>query len=159
MNLLEFIKKPVSSDQLLNMVNESVAENEKTIIEVQEKQWDKGQDSKGSVIGKYKKFTEKKAKEQPIPNTPKIAGQPYNLNWSGDLRKKTTLESKVKSKDIVLSINSKSSVVSRLFKTIQKHGLINNPSSIFGIQQNNNMDKITKAVNQDTLRKLKKRYV
>lgn len=159
MNLLEFIKKPVTSNDLLNIVNSSIIENENLIVEVQKEQWEDGKDNKGKIIGTYKPFTENKAQESPRPNTPKIAGEPYNLNWSGDLRRKTFLKTKKASKDILITIDSKSDVVDELFETIKDYGFLSNPETIFGIQKNENLDKVTKIVNSKSLIKLKKRYV
>lgn len=157
MNFLKFINNPVSSQELLIIVNKSIIDNEDVITKIQKDQWTKGKDKEGNIIGKYKLSTEKASKKAPFPNTPKTAGRPYNLNWSGDFYKKTFIKTKTLSKDIKITIDSKSMVLKDLFNTIKKHGLISNANTIFGYQPKN-LDKTTKIINKQSLINLKKRY-
>ena len=69
------------------MANE-LLENDNFIIFLQQQQLSKGEDSKGGILdgknrkGVYTPFTEQLAKES-NPLKPKIAGQPYNFQWTG----------------------------------------------------------------------------
>lgn len=156
MNLLEYIKNPVTGNDLLNAVVSSVNDKEKELVDLQKKQWAEGKNREGEVIGRYKPFTERKSKEQPFPNKPKVAGQPYNLDWSGDLKRKTFAKGKKSNKDVTVVIDSKGVALDKLFETIKKYGLISDPNTIFGYQQKNK-DAFTKLINRTALKKLKNR--
>jgi hypothetical protein len=62
-----------------------IKENTKEIIEVNQKELREGKNFVGQTVGLYAKSTELISKESPTPNQPKIAGQPYNFDWSGNL--------------------------------------------------------------------------
>lgn len=62
-----------------------IKENQNQIVQVNQIALDKGENYIGQVVGTYAKSTELIAKENPIPNQPKKAGQPYNFDWSGNL--------------------------------------------------------------------------
>ena len=62
-----------------------VKDNEKEIIEVNQKELREGKNYIGQTVGLYAKSTELISKESPTPNQPKKAGQPYNFDWSGSL--------------------------------------------------------------------------
>lgn len=155
MNLLEFIKKPLTGEQLLGMVDMSIHDNELILLEIQKDQWSEGKDKFGKTIGVYKPFTEQQAKENGINN--KIAGEPYNLDWTGDLKRKTKVTTKRISGDVLIQIDSTSSNLLKLFDTIERYGLIDNPNTIFGYEPKKN-DVVVRVINNDTLKKLKQRY-
>lgn len=156
MNLLAYIKNPVTSNQLLDAVQKSIIDNERILTEIQTDQWNEGKDKEGQIIGKYKPFTEKISKEQPFPNKPKVAGQPYNLDWSGDLKRRTYVNTKRISNDVLIEIDSNGSSLLDLFETIEKHGLISNPNTIFGYEPKKK-DVVTKLITRESLNKLKNR--
>lgn len=156
MNFLEFIKRKTTTDQLINMVSISVSENEVPLVELQKDQWSKGEDKFGQTIGVYKPFTQKVAREE-SPNTPKIAGEPYNLNWTGDLMRSTNIKTRKVTNDLLVQIDSTSSNLLPLFDTIERYGLLSNPNTIFGYQ-NEKKDVATRLINKGTLRKLKQKY-
>jgi hypothetical protein len=62
-----------------------IKEKTKEIIEVNQKELREGKNFVGQTVGLYAKSTELISKESPTPNQPKIAGQPYNFDWSGNL--------------------------------------------------------------------------
>lgn len=156
MNFLEYIKNPVTGNDILNAVEKSVADNEQILTEIQTDQWSEGKDKEGKIIGKYSPFTEAKSKEQPFPNKPKVAGQPYNLDWSGDLKRRTFAKTRRVNGDVLIQIDSKGSSLLDLFETIENHGLISNPNTIFGYEPKNK-SVVTKLITKNTLRKLKNR--
>jgi cyclophilin family peptidyl-prolyl cis-trans isomerase len=156
MNLLEYIKNPITSNQLLDVVQMSVADNEQILTKIQTGQWSDGKDKEGKIIGRYKPFTESKSKESPFPNKPKTAGQPYNLDWSGDLIRRTFVKTKRISGDVLVQVDSTGENLLELFDTIENYGLIDNPNTIFGYEPKK-MDVVVKLLNRDTLTKLKRR--
>ncbi len=62
-----------------------IKEHQNEIVQVNQIALDKGENYLGQTVGLYSKSTELIAKEAPIPNLPKKAGQPYNFNWGGNL--------------------------------------------------------------------------
>ena len=62
-----------------------IKEHQNEIVQVNQIALDKGENYLGQTVGLYSKATELIAKENPIPNQPKKAGQPYNFDWSGNL--------------------------------------------------------------------------
>ena len=62
-----------------------IKDNQNQIVQVNQIALDKGENYLGQTVGLYSKATELIAKENPIPNQPKKAGQPYNFDWSGNL--------------------------------------------------------------------------
>lgn len=73
--------------QLEQIGQRAVKENVEYILYViTEEQWALGQNSQGSIIGTYKWTTEKLSKDPwNKPKREKVKGQPYNLNWTGQL--------------------------------------------------------------------------
>lgn len=155
MNLLAYIKNPVTGSHILDAVQRTVADNERILTEIQTDQWSEGKDKEGKIIGRYKEFTEKVSKEQPFPNKEKIAGKPYNLDWSGDLIRRTSVNTKRISGDVLIQIDSSSNSLLKLFDTIEKHGLISNPNTIFGYEPKKK-DIVTRLITKNTLIKLKR---
>lgn len=155
MNLFEFIKNPLSGNDLLNIVQNAIHDNEIILTEIQKDQWSEGKDKEGNIIGYYKPYTEKVAKESGINN--KIAGEPYNLNWTGDLFRTTSIGTKRIQGDVLIEIDSSSPNLLKLFDTIEKHGLLSNPNTIFGYE-NKKKNVVVKLINDKLLTKLKSLY-
>jgi hypothetical protein len=61
-----------------------IKKNEKAFIELNKAQLSEGKDNKGKVFGKYTQLTEDIAKTE-NPRKPKVAGQPYNFEYTGGL--------------------------------------------------------------------------
>lgn len=156
MNLLDYIKNPITGNDILNAVDITVSENERILAEIQTDQWGEGKDKDGNIIGVYSKATEEYAKVSPFPNKPKVEGQPYNLDWTGDLKRNTYIKTRRVNNDVLIQIDSNGDNLLDLFQTIEKNGLISNPNTIFGYQPRNK-DVVTKLITKGTLKKLKKR--
>lgn len=154
MNLLKYIKKPITGNDILNAVDRVVSENERILAEIQTEQWSEGKDKNNKIIGRYKPFTESISKQSPFPNKPKKAGQPYNLDWSGELKRRTSINTKRVANDVLIQIDSTASSLLPLFQTIEKHGLIDNPNDIFGYEPKKK-DFVVKRIKEETLIKLK----
>jgi len=125
------------------------------IEELQLEQFRKGEDKENRTIGVYSKATELIAKKS-NPRKPKIAGRPYNLEWSGDFFNKTKLVANNTGTNLVFYLDSKSNNKNKLFRTIKRFGLISNPeTSLFGFQTKNK-DEFTKFVKKEYLTNFKK---
>lgn len=69
-------------------IKDAIFENAELIINLlQENQLAKGKDSSGSVVGVYSWTTEVYYAKDPQnkPRKPKVKGEPYNFEWSGEL--------------------------------------------------------------------------
>ena len=154
MNLLKYIKNPITPTDLINSVKVSVSENEQILTQLQKDQWSEGKDKNGEVIGVYSEYTEKVAKESGINN--KIAGQPYNLDWTGQLKRQTDIKTRTVSNDVLVQIDSTSPTLLPLFQTIEKYGFLSNPNTIFGYQPQKK-DVVTRIIKTTALSKLKRK--
>ncbi|GAB0156228.1 hypothetical protein CHRYSEOSP005_14920 [Chryseobacterium sp. Alg-005] len=130
MDVLEWIEKAKSfnSNSLLNKFTVRIITDEK-IIDLQRQQWRAGKDSKGRIIGYYKKSTEE------ISNGRKIQGDPYDLFDTGDFWQRTYLIGVIRGDNIDFEFNSAGQNKKSLFQTIQFHGEITNPEEIFGLME------------------------
>lgn len=154
MNLLEYIKNPVTGNDVLQSAVFSIVDNGERLISIQESQWDEGINKFGNTIGEYSQRTQEIAQLE-NPNKPKIAGQPYNLDYTGDLRDKTFMQADRVSGDVVVTIDSDSPNKEKLFRTINNKGFVK-PETVFGYKPDN-MDKFTRLVTTESLKKLKSR--
>ena len=80
------------SDLNLELVLKEVLKDEeviKLIKRLNKEQLSLGENSKGELLGTYSELTEDIARnyqfyDAPKPNKPKIAGEPYNFDWTGE---------------------------------------------------------------------------
>ena len=84
-------------ERLPRIANRIILENAEIIIEIiKENQLAKGLNSYGNIIGTYASITRKYAynskKAYGYPNSDKKKGQPYDMQWSGDLFKSLNLK-------------------------------------------------------------------
>lgn len=154
MNLLNYIKNPITPTDLINSVKVSVSENEQILTQLQKDQWSEGKDKNGQIIGKYSKSTQYIAKESGINN--KIAGQPYNLDWTGQLKRQTDIKTRTVTNDVLVQIDSSSPTLLPLFETIEKYGFLSNPNTIFGYQPQKK-DVVINIIKNTALSKLKRK--
>lgn len=129
MDVLDWIKKAnkFDSNKFLDGFGVEIIQDE-NVIDIQRQQWgDDGKDSKGSVIGFYKKKTEE------LSGGRKIAGTPWTLNNTGDFWSRTFLTAAINGKDLLFQFNSTGINKDKLFETIQFHGEITDPDTIFGL--------------------------
>jgi hypothetical protein len=154
LNLLKYIKNPITPTDLINSVKVSVSENEQILTQLQKDQWSEGKDKNGQIIGVYSEYTEKVAKESGINN--KIAGQPYNLDWTGQLKRQTDIKTRTVTNDVLVQIDSSSPTLLPLFETIEKYGFLSNPNTIFGYQPQKK-DVVINIIKTTALSKLKRK--
>lgn len=74
--------KDVKTDLPKIIRNILIKRKDEVLYLLQDLQLGKGLDSKGELIGTYSVFTEKKAQKE-YTRKKKIAGNPYNFQWTG----------------------------------------------------------------------------
>lgn len=123
-----------------------------------ENQWDKGKDGNDVNLPVYSLITEIYYAKLFPPIKPKIAGQPYNLMWTGDMFKLITFDYDFKGNDLTFKVDSTSQSKDELFSTHLKNR--DNPYDIFKLNKENNSDFIEIVTNKgiqilNTILKLK----
>lgn len=116
-------------------------ESSDSIKELQEMQWDKGQDSDGNVLGLYSKATEI------LSFGRKKAGTPFDLDDTGDFRKQTKINTIEKGSDLSFFFDSTGKNTNDLLQTIGPR--------MFGLQ-NQNINKMGVEAKEIAVRLLKK---
>lgn len=92
-NLNEFqigLQQLINEGFLINILFDAIQQTEKVALSLQKSQLDEGRDNKGGLIGEYTKKTEELAKNERT-RKPKIAGEPYNFQYTGGLFDKMVL--------------------------------------------------------------------
>ena len=107
-------------------------DSDKDVIALQTKQWDKGEDSEGKVLGYYTRMTEI------LSGGRKKQGDRYNLLDTGDFRQHTYLLSTQKGKDLLFDFDSSGANTSKILTKIG--------STVFGLQDKNKDEFTTIAV-------------
>lgn len=102
-------------------------------------QWKAGENKDGQPVGFYTPYTESIAQGTVLP---KRAGEPYNLIWSGELFEKIVTELKGE----ILLVDSDGNAKDSLFYLIRQNALVDNPDSIFGLNNENLQDFFDKII-------------
>lgn len=105
-------------DSMERVARRAVQENMEFILfQIKERQLGLGMNSQGGIVGVYKPFTKKLAADPTNkPREPKIVGQPYNFEWSGELFDTLTLKLEADSYSI-FSTTGKDKFLEEQFKT------------------------------------------
>ena len=92
MSVVQKYRQSLKGIDVSKMVRKILMDNKIEVFEIlQDGQLGKGLDSEGKLIGTYSKVTDAIASssvsiaEGSAPRKDKIAGQPYNFEWTGDL--------------------------------------------------------------------------
>lgn len=141
MEIYEFLEnaKQINFDWLKSRLTQIIIENEMIFIDMLRSQWEKGENEDKHAVGIYKPVTENfYAKlDPPQSGMPKISGQPYNMIWDGDLIKLTSFDLEVRDGFLILIVDSSASTKEPLFGHIRREKLVDDPESIFGLQEIN----------------------
>ena len=121
----------------LNVQN-YIQNNQDIVFQFIRDQWELGENEDGQVVGYYKPVTENFYAKISRPLLPKRTGQPYNLIWSGSLFKELHIETKFSNNGNIILIDSSSNSKTKLFAQIKEENLINDPYSIFGLNEKHN---------------------
>lgn len=153
MDVLDWIEKAkqFNSNELLNSFGLRVSSDE-SIVDIQREQWsNKGTDHKGQIIGIYSQSTEE------MTNGLKKYGTPWNLRNTGDFWENLFLSTSIKGKELEFVYDSNGINKSKLFDTIKKHGLISNPTNIFGVE-NSYIERFIKKIEPKFVEQLNNYY-
>lgn len=141
--------KAVQDEFTANLVEKLVVETidlEKPLIkDLIGEQWERGENKDGDAVGLYTPYTEKLAIIQ-SPVMPKIAGEPYNLMWTGSMFNQMLIIYE----DFGLNITSESDTKDKIISRISDNGLVQSPYSIFGLN-NENLKTLYIALNSDLI--------
>ncbi len=129
MDVLEWhekFQKFNTNDLFTYFINWIENDAEKEFTEFQTKQWEKGENQEGQIIGYYKKLTEI------LSGGRKKEGEPYTLEDTGAFYKNLLIyASKESNNDLSIEIDDLDSKKDEIFETIKKYGNVE-PESILG---------------------------
>ena len=142
MDFFEFAEniKNYSVDKFENDLIKEI-ESSESIKELQESQWDKGQDSDGNILGLYSKATEI------LSFGRKKTGTPFDLYDTGDFRKQTKINTIENGSDLSFFFDSTGKNTNDLLQTIGPR--------MFGLQ-NQNQNKMANQAQEIAVELLKK---
>src|SRR5690606_33647838 len=159
MDVYQFLEeaKKINLEWLKSRITEIIIENELIFVDMLRAQWESGVNEAGKAVGRYKAITENfySLINPPSSGMPKQAGEPYNLIWSGELIRLTSIDLEVKDDELILIIDSSDSSKNSLFSQIRKEGLVSEPDSIFGLQEVN-LGKVVDMTEYDLIENFKK---
>lgn len=137
MNFFEFADnlKNYPTVKFLDELLISLEKNE-SVAGLQTSQWDDGLDSDGNILGRYSLMT------QIITNGRKKAGDPFDIDDTGETRKNVELFSRQESQNIVFRFNSNSQALPDLLQRVGKR--------LFGLQDKN-LDKFTEIARDNAI--------
>ena len=161
MQIDEFLERAfVDEDWLESIISYYLNQNEPMVKEYIKEQWTAGENEDKEAVGYYKKITEDYYAKinPPFSGLPKIAGKPYNLMWSTELFSRTFLEHKLELPAYVILVDSESSTRDPLFAQIKREGLVDDPFTIFGLNEEN-YEKLIVSVNQEIINKFIENHV
>ncbi len=126
------LQKLLNRDALELILFEEIKRYENVFINLQKKQLNQGESNDGELFGTYKLSTQNWARNY-TPKKPKIAGQPYNFEDTGDLFKGMELRTDGKSAEF-WSTDSKTD------ELIVKY------DGLFGLRDDNLKEVISKVI-------------
>lgn len=117
-----FIRRLKSiEDRLPIYANKIVLENAELLIHLlTENQLAKGKDSSDSVVGTYFWTTEYVYAKDPHnkPRRPKVKGQPYNFDWTGELFETLSVRANANAKEFtIFSLQGKIDLLEKIYDT------------------------------------------
>ena len=124
MNLFEFVENlnKYTVDQFLDDLQISLEKNE-YVLALQKQQWNEGLDSDGNILGRYSKATEI------ITEGRKKAGELFDINDTGETRRKLVLYGQQESNDLLFYFDDDSKAMPELLEIIGQR--------LFGLQDKN----------------------
>ncbi|WP_314060183.1 hypothetical protein [Empedobacter brevis] len=156
MTIYEFIDivEDMPSNWIELNVQSYIQNNQDIVFQFIRDQWELGENEDGQAVGYYKPVTENFYAKISRPLLPKITGQPYNLIWSGSLFKELYIETKFSNTGNLILIDSSSNNKINLFAQIREENLINDPYSIFGLNEKHN-SQLNQYIEDDLIENFK----
>ena len=111
MDILEYMMKlsKINGNVIVKAVSDTVIKEDEFLLFLQKKQLSKGRNKDDKVLGTYTALTQKMS-ENPRqygvtkPKRKKVAGQPYNMEWSGKLFGSLNVKGKSLNNDVEVTI-------------------------------------------------------
>jgi hypothetical protein len=124
MNFFEFAENlnKYTADQFLDDLQISLEKNE-YVLALQRQQWNEGLDSNGNILGRFSKATEI------ITDGRKKAGELFDINETGETRRKLVMYGERKNNDLLFYFDSDSRALPELLERIGNR--------LFGLQDKN----------------------
>ena len=156
MTIYEFIDivEDMPSNWIELNVQSYIQNNQDIVFQFIRDQWELGENEDGQAVGYYKPVTENFYAKISRPLLPKRTGQPYNLIWSGSLFKELYIETKFSNNGNLILIDSSSNNKINLFAQIREENLINDPYSIFGLNEKHN-SQLNQYIEDDLIENFK----
>lgn len=156
MTIYEFIDivEDMPSNWIELNVQSYIQNNQDIVFQFIRDQWELGENEDGQAVGYYKPVTENFYAKISRPLLPKRTGQPYNLIWSGSLFNELYIETKFSNNGNLILIDSSSNSKSNLFAQIREENLINDPYSIFGLNEKHN-SQLNQYIEDDLIENFK----
>ena len=146
---LHITSQEISKDSILELVEQIVYSQYELVKDLIRSQWEAGENMDGLAVGFYTEFTERLSNILGDAIMPKVAGEPYNLLWSGSLFEQIRIEYQ----DYGLDVDSTSENEAPLFGRIAENGIVSEPYTIYGLNLEN-LEILLNSIQQDLIEEL-----
>lgn len=146
---LQVTSQEISKNSILEMIESVVFSQYDLVKDLIRSQWESGENMDGLAVGFYTEFTERLSNIIGDAIMPKVAGEPYNLLWTGDLFEKIRIEYK----DFGLDVDSISENEAPLFGRISENGIVSEPYTIYGLNLEN-LEILLNSIQQDLIEEI-----
>lgn len=114
--------------------DEAILAGEELYLQKILEQWKKGENKDGQAVGYYTEFTEKVAADE-FTIMPKVAGEPYNLLWSGALYNNIALT--LDDENLIIDSAGSSEKKDLFYRIENINGYVESADTIFGLNEAN----------------------
>lgn len=146
---LQVTSEQISKDSILELIESVVVSQYELVKDLIRSQWEVGENMDGLSVGFYTEFTEKLSNIIGVAIMPKVAGEPYNLLWTGSLFEQIRIEFQ----DLGLNVDSASETESPLFERISENAIVSEPYTIYGLNTEN-LEILLNSIQQDLIEEL-----
>lgn len=146
---LHITSEGISKDSILELVEQVVFSQYELVKDLIRSQWEAGENMDGLAVGFYTEFTERLSNLLGDAIMPKVAGEPYNLLWTGDLFEQIRIEFQ----DLGLNVDSSSETEAPLFERISENAIVSEPYTIYGLNTEN-LEILLNSIQQDLIEEL-----
>ncbi|WP_312922517.1 hypothetical protein [Empedobacter brevis] len=158
MTIYEFIDivEDMPSNWIELNVQSYIQNNQDIVFQFIRDQWELGENEDGQAVGYYKPVTENfyAIIDPPTMGMRKRTDKPYNMLWHGSLFKELFLELEFTKNANYVLIDSSSRSKDGLFYHIEREGLVNDPNSIFGLNEKHN-SQLNQYIEDDLIENFK----
>ena len=146
---LQVTSEGISKDSILELIESVVFSQYELVKDLIRSQWEAGENMDGLAVGFYTEFTEKLSNIIGDAIMPKVAGEPYNLLWTGSLFEQIRIEFQ----DLGLNVDSASDNETPLFERISENAIVSEPYTIYGLNTEN-LEILLNSIQQDLIEEI-----